>query len=314
MAILLSWRFTPLLALATLLLVLPLLFHSNLHYRLGALVWTFGLAAIGVNILMGYAGQVSLGHAGFFGIGAYSVAIGPAHFGLAPLFAGLIGVAAAAAIAWIVGKAILRFQGLYLGIATLAFGILVTLVLNNEAQVTGGPDGMQVKAAALFGWRISGAVTWYWVSGAVMLAGAFLALNLHSSPSGRALRALHDSEVAAAVVGVDTARKKLQAFVIAAVYAAVAGAMLALMNGFVTPDVSSLLSSIEMVTMVVIGGMGSIFGSVVGAAFITVLPQLLVWLHDFETAFLGLTIVLFLVLLPAGIVPSLVDLFRRLGR
>ena len=117
--------------------------------------------------------------------------------------------------------------------------------------------------------------------------------------------------VKAPLTGIDTARKKLATFVLSAAYAAIAGAMLALMNGFVTPELSSLIASIEMVTMVVIGGMGSIFGSLVGAAFIVVMPQLLVWLHDYETALLGLMIVLFMVLLPAGIIPSLARLLLR---
>ena len=311
MATFLSSRFAPLVAIAIIVAASPLLFQSNLHYRLGALVWTFGLAAIGLNILMGYAGQISLGPAGFFGIGAYAVAIGPAHLGVAPLVSAVFGVVISVVIAVIVGRIILRFQGLYLGIATLAFGILVSLILNNEVAITGGPDGISVPPTTIAGWRISGAVTWYWITGAVVLIGAFLALNLRSSHNGRALRALHDSDIAASVTGIDTARKKLATFVLSAAYAAIAGAMLALMNGFVTPELSSLIASIEMVTMVVIGGMGSIFGSLVGAAFIVVMPQLLVWLHDYETALLGLMIVLFMVLLPAGIIPSLARLLLR---
>ncbi|HET6468890.1 MAG TPA: branched-chain amino acid ABC transporter permease [Geminicoccaceae bacterium] len=304
-------RFAPLLLLGALLLLLPLLFPSGFYYRIAALVWISGLAALGLNILMGQAGQVSLGHAGFFGIGAYAVAIGPAHLGLHPLLAMLLGALLAGLIAWLVGRPILRLKGYYLAIATLGFGVLVALVITSESRLTGGPDGMAVERIELLGWRIRGAETWYWITGAVLLIGVWLALNLEDSPAGRALRALHDSEVAAAVVGVDLAAFKLEAFVLAAVYASIAGSLLASMNAFVTPDVASFLTSVEFVTMVVVGGMGSVLGSVLGAALLVTLPQLLTVFQEYEHALLGLAIMLVMIFLRQGIVPSLA---RALGR
>ena len=304
-------RFAPLLLLGALLLLLPLLFPSGFYYRIAALVWISGLAALGLNILMGQAGQVSLGHAGFFGIGAYAVAIGPAHLGLHPLLAMLLGALLAGLIAWLVGRPILRLKGYYLAIATLGFGVLVALVITSESRLTGGPDGMAVERIELLGWRIRGAETWYWITGAVLLIGVWLALNLEDSPAGRALRALHDSEVAAAVVGVDLAAFKLEAFVLAAVYASIAGSLLASMNAFVTPDVASFLTSVEFVTMVVVGGMGSVTGSVLGAALLVTLPQLLTVFQEYEHALLGLAIMLVMIFLRQGIVPSLA---RALGR
>jgi branched-chain amino acid transport system permease protein len=311
MAKLTSSRYAQVLLLLAVVAVLPLLFPSSFYLRVAALVWISALAAIGLNILVGYAGQVSLGQAGFLGIGAYAVAVGPAHLGLHPLVAMVAGATLAGVIAYIVGKPILRLRGYYLAIATLGFGLLVALVLTSEGAWTGGPDGMSVARPVLFGWRISGAETWYWISGLFMVAGAFLALNLLDSPSGRSLRALHDSEVAAMSLGVDVATKKLAAFVLAAVYAAVAGSLLALMNGFITPDAAGFLHSIEIITMVVIGGMGSVLGCVVGAAFLVMLPQTLTFLHDYEHAVLGLLIMVFMVLLPRGIVPSIAARLRR---
>lgn len=313
MAKLTSSRYAQVLLLLAVVAVLPLLFPSSFYLRVAALVWISALAAIGLNILVGYAGQVSLGQAGFLGIGAYAVAVGPAHLGLHPLVAMVAGATLAGVIAYIVGKPILRLRGYYLAIATLGFGLLVALVLTSEGAWTGGPDGMSVARPVLFGWRISGAETWYWISGLFMVAGAFLALNLLDSPSGRSLRALHDSEVAAMSLGVDVATKKLAAFVLAAVYAAVAGSLLALMNGFITPDAAGFLHSIEIITMVVIGGMGSVLGCVVGAAFLVMLPQTLTFLHDYEHAVLGLLIMVFMVLLPRGIVPSIAARLRRAG-
>ncbi len=227
-------------ALAILVVAIAFALPSNFYFRVAALVWISALAVIGLNLLMGFAGQVSLGHAGFFGIGAYATSILPMQFGLHPLIAAFAGAALAGLVAFIVGRPILKLKGHYLAVATLGFGILVSMVIANESWLTGGPDGMPVPRLTLFGWSARGADTWYWITGALMVAGAWLAVNLVASPTGRALRALHDSEVAARVVGVDVARYKLMIFVISAVYASVAGSALALVNGFITPEFSRL--------------------------------------------------------------------------
>src|SRR5207253_9529234 len=259
--------------LAVIVLALPLAVSSTFHLRIAALVFIFALAVIGLNLLMGFAGQVSLGHAGFFGIGAYAVAIGPTHLGV-PSWAALIaGAAVAGLIAFVVGRPILKLKGHYLAVATLGMGLLIGMVFTNEARWTGGPDGMPVARLVLFGWTARGTQTWYWISGGTLALGALLAANLINSPTGRAFRAIHDSEVAATVLGVDVARYKLIVFVLSAVYAAVAGAYLALFDGLVTPVTAGFLRSIEFVTMAVLGGLGSVLGSVVGAAVLTVLPQ-----------------------------------------
>ncbi|WP_034492650.1 branched-chain amino acid ABC transporter permease [Afifella pfennigii] len=292
-------------ALTVLVAVTPLFLASSYHYRIAALVLIFALACLGLNLLMGYAGQISLGHAGFMGIGAYAVAIGPAHLGLPSWLSLLAGAALSALVAFIVGRPILRLKRHYLAVATLGFGLLIAIVLTNEAEFTGGPDGMAVERMQLFGWTAKGTVTWYWISAITFLLGAKLALNLIDSPTGRALRAIHDGEVAASVLGVDVARKKLAAFVLAAVYASVAGSYLALFNGHITPDVAGFLRSIELVAMVVLGGMGSILGSLVGTAVLVVLPQTLTVLHDYEHMVLGLIIICIMIFLREGIVPTL---------
>ena len=301
---LLETRWLPAILVAAIVIILPLFFPSAYYYRIGALVLIFALAVVGLNLLMGFAGQVSLGHAGFVGIGAYSVAIGPVHFG-APswlcLFAGAI---LSGAVAFAVGRPILRLKGHYLAVATLGFGLLVAIVLTNEAGWTGGPDGMSVPALTLFGWRVHGSDAWYWIAGTTFVGGFLLALNLMESPTGRALQAIHDSEIAARVLGIDVARAKLTIFIISAMYASVAGSYLALFNGLVTPDEAGFLRSIELVAMVVLGGMGSIFGSLVGAAVLVVLPQVLTVFHEYEQALLGLIVMVFMIFLRQGIVPS----------
>ena len=190
------------------------------------------------------------------------------------------------------------------------------MVLGNEAWLTGGPDGMDVEDLGLrdlleaVGIDLSNSEFWYAFTGVVLLVGAWLALNLHDSPSGRALRALHDSEIAARTVGVDVARLKLRAFVISAVYASVAGSLLALMNKFITPDVAGFLHSIELVTMTVLGGAGSVPGAILGAALLTSLPQVLTVLQEYEHLLLGLVMMLVMIFMRDGLLPSLARRLR----
>lgn len=306
------WRtYSAVLIVAAVVAVLPYIVPSTFYLRIAALVFIFSIAVLGLNLLMGFAGQVSLGHAGFFGIGAYTVAVAPTHFGLPGWLALILGVAVAGLLAFIIGRPILKLKGHYLAVATLGMGILIAMVFTNEAQLTGGPDGMAVPRLVLFGWVARGSVTWYWISGCTLVLAVLLAVNLIDSPTGRALRAIHDSEVASRVLGIDVARYKLIAFVLSAIYAALAGAYLALFDGLVTPGTAGFLRSIEFVTMAVLGGLGSILGSVVGAALLTILPQMLTVFHDYEHIALGLIMIVFMIFLRAGIVPSLATLFRR---
>jgi branched-chain amino acid transport system permease protein len=173
---------------------------------------------------------------------------------------------------------------------------------------------MPVPRLDLFGWQVRGSLAWYWVSGVTLVFGVWFATNLIGSSTGRAFRAIHDSETAASVLGIDSARCKLIAFVLSAVYAAVAGAYLALFDGLVTPATAGFLRSIEFVSMAVLGGLGSVFGSIVGAALLTVLPQLLTVLHDYEHIALGVIMIVFMIFLRAGIVPSLVAVLARRAR
>ncbi|MDB5818720.1 MAG: Amino acid/amide transporter rane protein 2, family [Rhizobacter sp.] len=300
-----------LIGLAVLIVALPFFMSSSYLLRIVALVWIMGLGAIGLHILMGLAGQISLGHAGFFGIGAYATAVLPSHFGVPTPLAAACGLVASTAIAYLVGKPILRLRGHYLAIATLGFSLLVGLVITSEVGLTGGPDGVDVARLRVAGTAITSAAAWYWISGVLLLAGIAVAILLRESPTGRALRAILDSEVAAASMGVDVSRRKLQAFIVAAVYAALAGCVMALMNGFITPDVAGFLTSVEFVAMVVIGGATTPFGAVFGAALLTLLPQVLATFHDYQDIAVGFVIMLSMIFLRQGIVPALRGLAAR---
>lgn len=290
----------------------PLLFPMNYYLRVMTLIYIYGLAAVGLNLLMGFAGQVSLGHAGFIGIGAYAAALGPIHLGIPGIAAALLGVVLSAAIALVVGHQILKLRGHYLAVATLGFGFLVALLITNEGGWTGGPDGMGVPKPSIYGWRIRSVEAWYWISGVVLVLGTWIAQNLVESSTGRALRAIHDSEIAAEVAGVGVTRQKLKVFVISAIYASLAGSLLAFSSGHITPDATSgFLRSVELVSMVVLGGLGSVAGSILGAAVLVLLPQVLTVFHEYEHLMLGFVMMVCIVLMPSGVLPSLTTRFRR---
>lgn len=315
----LSSKQSTLLVLAALMIISPFFFPSNYYYRVGSLVFVNAIAVVGIVILTGYAGQISLGHAGFVGIGGYACALLPVHLGVPPALAVVLGAVLSGVIAYGVGRPILRLKGYYLAVASLGFGVLVAMVLANEGWLTGGPDGIKVPDPGLrtllesLGIALTNPQFWYAFCGLVLFVGAWLALNLHDSPTGRALRALHGSEVAARTAGVDVAKAKLNAFVISAVYASVAGSLLALQNRLITPDVAGFMHSIELVTMAVLGGAGSVLGGIFGAALLTLLPQVLTVLQDYEHVVLGLVMMLVMIFLPAGLIPSARRLLRGRG-
>lgn len=315
----LTTKQTTLLVLALLIAATPFFFPSAYYFRVGSLLFVNGVAVLGIVILTGYAGQISLGHAGFAGLGAYASALAPVHLGIHPAFAAVLGAVLSALIAYVVGRPILRLRGYYLAVASLGFGILVSMVLSNEAWLTGGPDGIAVPDLGLrqvlgdIGLKLSAPQFWYFFCGLCLLIGAWLALNLHNSPTGRALRALHGSEIAASTVGVDVSRLKLQAFVISAVYASISGSLLALQNKFITPDVAGYMHSIELVTMAVLGGAGSVLGAILGAGILTLLPQVLTVFAEYEQVMLGLVMMLVMIFLREGLLPSLLRQFTGRG-
>jgi branched-chain amino acid transport system permease protein len=298
------------LALAAVIALLPLALSNKYFYDIAILVCLNAIVCIGLNLLIGYAGQISLGHAGFFGAGAYGSAILASRYGWPPLVAMFTTTLAVAMLAYLVGRPILRLKGHYLAMATLGLGIIIYMVITTEDRFTGGPDGIAVVPLSIGGFVLQGERLWYWVVGALLLLSVWFGLNLIESPTGRALRALHSSEVGAEVVGINAAEHKLMVFVVSAVFASVAGSLAAHYSGFITPGKAAFLHSIELVTMVVFGGMASTFGAVVGAAVLTTLPQLLAVFEDYEMMVFGAVMMGTMIFLPRGVVPSIARLFR----
>ena len=287
--------------LAVLPLVLPNAFYLDVAIRTGI----NAMVVIGLNLLIGYTGQISLGHAGFLGIGAYTSAILTAVYGWPPLLALLAGATASGLLAFVIARPILRLRGHYLAMATLGLGIIISIVIVNEVALTGGPDGMAVPPFSILGFELANERSWYWVVACLLMATTWLALNLIDSPAGRALQAIHGSEVAARVVGVDTTAVKVRIFVLSAVFTSIMGSITAHYLAFVTPGLAGFFNSIEFVTMVVIGGMASVFGSIVGAVLLTLLPQLLATFEGWETVVFGVILVVTMIFMPRGLVPTL---------
>lgn len=300
--------------LLALVLALPLVLVNNYWYEVAIQIALNAIVCVGLNLLIGYAGQISLGHADFFGIGAYGTAVLSVHYGLPPALAMLSTNLGVALLAMLVGRPILRLKGNYLAMATLGMGVIISIIIGTEDKFTGGPDGMSVPALSLFGQALAGEHLWYWLMAFTLVAVVALALNLIESPIGRALRALNGSEVGARVCGIDATRAKVGIFVLSAVFASFAGSLMAHYSGFITPGKASFFHSIELVAMVVFGGMSSTFGAVIGAAALTLLPQLLTVLKEYEMVVFGAVMVITMIFFPRGFLPSLMLLLGRLRK
>ncbi len=306
------------LALVVAVALLPLLFPDNYFVTVVGVTIGFNvMLAVALNLFIGFAGQISLGHAAFFGMGAYASAILTTRYGWSPWPAMGVGLVIVYVVALLISRPILKLKGHYLAMATLGFGIIVNIIMVEAVDWTGGPDGMSgIPGLELFGWAVDSDLRWYAVMAVVMLATVLLSLNIIDSRAGRALRAVHGSEVAAQTLGVDTARVKSQVFVLSACLASLAGSLFAHQQNFISPVSFNFFFSIEVVTMVVLGGLASTYGAVFGAIVLTLLPQVLVVFEDYEVLILGTILMSIMIFLPQGLFVGLVrgstGLLRRL--
>lgn len=303
-------------ALIRLASVWDLLLPSNLVFI--ALV---GLAATGLVLIMGYSGQVSLGHAAFYGIGAYSTAIFVADYGLSPFVAMLAGMAISAVAAAALGRAIFRLRGHFLAMATLAFGLFFFYFLTFASDLTGGNAGHGgIPKLAIGSWYAVTEERMFLLVWAVLGMGLLIASNLIRSGIGRALRATGTSEVAAASSGVNVVHIKVGVFVIGAMYASLAGSLYAHYVTYIAPDAFGLLANIEMLVIATLGGLGTIWGGLVGAAFIEMLTEVTRAVvprfvegatGSYETVAYGVALVVVLVVFNKGIADSVIDAVKR---
>jgi branched-chain amino acid transport system permease protein len=295
--------------LAVLLLAAPYLVSgyvlSQLHF-----ICIYAIVGLGLMLLVGYTGQISLGHAAFLAVGAYTEALlqgAGAPFivsiSCAALFAAVVGV--------IVGLPALRLKGIYLAIATLAFNVIVEEIITRWESVTGGNQGKLLKAVEIFGYRLSSQESFYYLCLALTALSALALVNILRSPTGRAFVAIRDSEISASCMGINLARYKTMSFALSAALTGVGGALYAHKVNFISPEQFTLIQSIELVTIVIIGGIGSLHGAVLGAAFIIVLPQAISiakdWLPDavpqsgIQSIVFGLILIGFIIFEPYGL-------------
>lgn len=301
MALVRGWAgWLAVIALVCALAALPLLLSGYLVYVVTHLM-TQALVAVGLNLLIGYTGQISLGHVGFYAIGAYAAAHGLITFHLPVLLAlagaGLI----AAAAGYLVGLPALRLTGPYLSIVTLGFGIAVHQVLTNWPAVSGGRIGLFVPRPALGPWRLDGDGDLYLF---VLLVGLILVLaayNLTRSHVARAWIAIRESNLAAQAAGVSLRQYKSLAFAVSAFYAGVAGGLAAILIGYLEPQMFTFVESVYFLAMVVVGGLGSIPGGILGGLLIGAIPQLFSSLRDWLPLVFGLIIMAVMALEPLGL-------------
>ncbi len=237
-------------------------------------VLIYSVVGLGLMLLAGFTGLFSLGHAAFLGVGAYTETVLAAHGWPFPLSLA-VAMGLSAAVGAIVGLPALRVKGIYLGIATLAFGFIVEEVLARWESVTGGNAGKIVPAIDVFGWKADTAPSFYLVCFAITVACTLLVLNLLRSPTGRAFVAIRDSEISAQSMGIHLARYKTLSFMLSAALAGVGGALYAHQIRFLSPDQFGIVHSIDLLLMVVIGGLGSIHGVFLGAIFLITMPQVI---------------------------------------
>jgi branched-chain amino acid transport system permease protein len=295
------------------ILIAPLFLGSGYLINVLVFVGIYTILAVALNLLLGLAGQISLGHAAFFGLGAYISGVLTATHALDPWLSMVIAVVTVGIIAFILGFPILKLKGHYLAMATLGMGIIVYIIFNETIDITGGPSGLSgIPHLSLGGVIFNSDLKNYYLVWFFAIMIILLSVNLAVSRIGRALRAIHDSEVAARIMGVNARLLKVQIFSISGVISALAGSLYAHTVTFISPTSFGFNVSIELLTMVIIGGLGSIYGSFLGAAILTLLPEFFRTFQDYDIIVYGLTLVVITMFMPGGLVRGVPLLFRSL--
>lgn len=309
------------LVVAVFIALLPLYLPNNYQVSILIFIALHTILTIGLSLLMGYAGQISLGHAVFYGMGGYATGILAARFGVPTPLAMIIAAIFSGIIAFIVAIPILRLRGNYLAMGTLGLNVIFVLFLSQQTDWTGGSNGLTgIPKLSVGDFVVKSDVQMYYVAWFAALAILALSLNIVNSRFGRALRAIHSSQIAAEMVGVDAAHYKTAVFTLSAMYASIAGSLYVFWIGLISPSVVSINLSVELVVMVAIGGLASVWGAIFGAAAVTlltevlrnVLPQLLRGASgEQEIIAFGLILMIVMITLPEGLTTGSLIRFRR---
>jgi len=298
-------------ALSLLFLIWPMIESNPYNLGLSNLIAIYAMVVLGLNLFIGYTGQISLGHAAFFAMGAYGSAVGTVSLGWSPWPVMILVALATAFVALAVGLPALKLRGHYLAMATLGFNIVIYTILIQWDTVTGGPSGFSgIPYLAIGSLVFDNEIRIHYLVWTFAIVSLLLSLNLVRSGAGRGLAALAEDEVAAAALGVDVRRAKVKVFVLSAVLASLAGSLFAHCYAFVSPDSFNIFVSVDFVIMVVVGGMGSIWGTLLGTGLITLLPEWIEALDTYKDIIHGLILVLILLFLPQGLVTGIVSAVR----
>ncbi|MGZ5154790.1 MAG: branched-chain amino acid ABC transporter permease [Caldimonas sp.] len=275
------------------------------------LTGAYGVVALGLNLLTGLSGQISLGHAGFFAIGAYVGTVATSKFGVPYFAASTLAVAVGWLIGLLVGFPAVRLRGLYLAIATLAFGIGVERLIYHFKGITGGAYGLEVKAPSVFGYVFDSPTKLYYLVLVIVVLAVLFISNVVRSRPGRMLVAMRDSPLAASSMGIDVSRLKVLAFAVSAAMAALGGVLYAPIINFISVEHFTLWLSITFISMIVVGGLNSITGSFLGAAFVVLVPEALRGFGAYHQIIYGLAMILVFVFWPTGLAGIAALLARR---
>lgn len=298
--------------LAVVITLIPVFVESKYHLIVLNIIGLNTIVVVGLNLLIGFAGQISLGHAAFYGLGSYFSGILTVNYGFPHWPAMVVAMLATGGIAYLIGYPALRLRGHYLVMATLGFGIIINILMGNLEQFTGGHDGLiGIPPLSIGRLTFDNDLKNFYLIWTFVFLCMLVARNLLDSRVGRALRAIHGSEVAANSLGVNTASYKVKVFVLSAMFASISGSLYAHYITFISPSTYDFYYSIQVVTMVIVGGMGSLWGSLFGAAILTFISEALHVAKQYHIIAYGVFLSLMLIFLPEGVLVSIHHFYQN---
>ncbi|MBE9569171.1 MAG: branched-chain amino acid ABC transporter permease [Proteobacteria bacterium] len=290
------------------LFILPLILGDGYYLTVLNFIAFYSMVALGLCLLLGYGGQLSISHAAFYAIGAYTSSIFCLRYGLHPLVSIVLSQCITTLTAWGIGAVVLRLKGHYLAIATLSFSIIVEVLIREIAWLTGGLQGLSsIPAISLGGFFIDSDWRFYFLVWSVTMLLLLFALNLVNSRMGRIFRAIREAEDIAGLFGADVKKYKVKLFIVASIYASLAGSLYAHYATFISPDAASIMFAIEIILVISIGGYTMLWGAMVGVAAITYLNEYLADFAEFKRTIYGLALVVIMLAFPNGLLQGLKD-------
>ncbi len=294
---------------AAAIFLFPLVFPESYWITVFIYVGIYGLIVVGYDLLLGYCGQISLGHNALFAIGAYVTAITTTWFGWLPILGIIGGICITCLIAFIVGIPTLRLRGYYLAIATMGFAFIVESLI--RTQFLGGSSGISgIPYLSVLGYTFDSDRSYYYLVWSIVFLAAVVCLRIGETALGRSMKAVHTDEEAAGCMGINVAKTKIQVFVFSAALAAIAGSLYAHYGRVISPNSFNIMLSVKLLLMLFLGGAGSIYGGLIGALILFALPEFLEHLERLELVLEGLVFMLILIFLPKGLVGGLNRIFN----